>query len=251
LKCRLLGRGCSTLTNTSTPHAGAQTTSKQRVLNAQSASRYIPHKARTSPHDHPRSGHRRTSTPPADVALPHLNMTPRSPTHKHPKTATISRRLRNRADQHLALQPPELFRLTSARSYPAANLPEPRHTLLDTQRQDLQQDRVTWKFAYLTEDPRPSHTLYSARRVGHQPVYPDLEQTLAFSPHYSSHGSHPVPKSAEPQDVRDHQQRHLSVSGLPPSPLPSVSGSLDFEAPLTSAEPQQSRIPVVELQEMR
>jgi hypothetical protein len=172
-------------------------------------------------------------------------MTPRSPTHKHPKTATISRRLRNRAGQNLAIQPPELPRLTSVRSHPAANLSGPCDTPLDTPRQDSQQHRVTWEFGDLTEDPQPSHTLYSA------PVYADLEQTLGYSPHNSPHSSHSVPKSAELPSVRNYQQGHFSLSGLPPSPLPSVTGSLDFEAPLTSAEPQQSRIPIIELQEMR
>jgi hypothetical protein len=220
-----------------------------------SASRYILHKAGTSPLDHPESGHKRTSTPPGypttDVAFPQMNMTPRSPKHKHPKTAAISRRLRHRANQNLAIHPPELPQLSSVRPPCAANLPEPHHTPLDSQRQESQQDRVTWGFGDLAEDPQLSHNLYSARLVGHQPVYSDLEQTHDFSPHSSPHGSHSVPKSAAPQAVRDYQQSHFSISGLPPSPLPSVTGSLDFEAPLISSDPQQSHIPLVGLQEMR
>jgi hypothetical protein len=220
-----------------------------------SASHYILHKAGTSPLDHPNSGHKRTSTPlrfpVTDVALPRLNMTPRSPKHQHPKTATISRRHRYRADQNFSILPPEIPHLGNIRPHRAATLPEPRHDLLDPQRHDSQDHQAVWGIRDLTEDPQLSEALQPSSIGERQPVYPLLEQILGLSPHSSPHVSNSVPVSTEGEAVRGYQQPQYSESELPPSPLASVTDSLDLEPSLTSTNPRQSHIPIVDLQEMR
>jgi hypothetical protein len=220
-----------------------------------SASQHILHKAGTSPLDHPNSGNKRTSTPPrfpvTDVALPRLNMTSRSPEHQHTKTATISRRHRYRTDQNFSILPLEIPQLRNARPHRAATLPELRHALLDSQRQDLQEHQAARGTRDLTEDPQFSQILHSASVGERQPVYPLLEQILDFSPHSSPHGSYSVPVSTEREASREYQQPQYPASGLPPSPLASVTGSLDLETSLTSTNPQHLQISIVDLQEMR
>jgi hypothetical protein len=178
-------------------------------------------------------------------------MTPRSTKQQHPKTTTISRRLRYRADQLLSNQSSEIPQLRSVRPRRAATLPEPRHDPLDSQRQNLPQNLVAWETADFIEGPQSSRRISHSASVIEQSVDQLLAQTLDFSPHSSPQGSCSALVSTEPRTIRDYQQAQYPQPGLPPSPLPSVSSNFDFEAPLPSTDPQQSHHPFIDLQDMR
>jgi hypothetical protein len=176
-------------------------------------------------------------------------MTSRSP-RQHSQSTTISRRLRYRADQNLSVQPPEIRRLRNVRPRRAATLLEPRHDQLDPERQVPHQLLVNSSEDEFIIDPRPSSTLQLVNSGDlSQSVDQYLERNLEFSPHSSPEGFATL--RAVPQPVPDIPLPSNSVSGFPPSPLPSVSGSHDFEVPLSGTNFQQSHASFPNLQDMR
>ena len=178
-------------------------------------------------------------------------MTPRSPKQQHPKTTTISRRLRNRADQELSVQPPEIPQLRSVRPRRAATLPTPRHDPLVLQPPESHPPPLFWETKDAVGEVELSGTSHPAELCENQPVDLVLAQALNFGPYDSVRGSHSelVP-TTEPHSNQNYQPLQTSETELPPSPLPSVSGNLDFELPL-SADPQLSHNPFIDLQDMR
>src|SRR5690349_17030035 len=68
-------------------------------------------------------------------------MTPRSP-KQHPKTTTISRRLRNRADQNISAQPPEL---RSTRPRRASTQSAPRQNPVGYQTPESHPPSLAWQ----------------------------------------------------------------------------------------------------------
>lgn len=159
-------------------------------------------------------------------------MTPRSPKQHH-KTTTISRRLRSRAQQNLSVQPPESLQLRSVRPRRAATLPEPH---LDT----LQ----------LHHQFGPNRGLL-ARGSSNSLQTSQRQQEFVHSPNTSPQGSSPGPPIVELPTVHNFQVSPFSAFDYPPSPLPSVSGSLDFEVSLSSTNPQHPHNPLVDFQNMR
>jgi hypothetical protein len=176
-------------------------------------------------------------------------MTSRSP-RKHSHSTTISRRLRYRAEQNLSIQPPEIIRLRNVRPRRAATLLEPRHDQLNPGRQVPHQLLVDSSEDLFTIDSRPSSTsqLVNPGDLS-RPVDQCEERHLEFSPHSSPQDFATL--TALPQPVPDISLHSYSVSAFPPSPLLSVSESLDFEVPLPGTDFQQSHAPFPDLQDMR
>jgi len=173
-------------------------------------------------------------------------MTSRSPAKQHPKTSTISRRLRSRADRNTSNQLPELTQLRNVRPRRAATSPQPHPQSLDSKHRDplqpLQSDT-------LARHPRISGQAQGVDAGEHidpvnvlgQPVdlrsyTPPASSTILSTQTQSSPGLHrPIPYFPE----------------FLPSPLPFVSGSLDFESPSSTVDPRQPHSPYFELQDMR
>jgi len=175
-------------------------------------------------------------------------MTPRSPNQQHPKTTTISRRLRNRAVQNLSAQPPPIPRLRSVRPRRAATLPTSRHEPSHFQPLESHQPSTLWETEELAEDLQHSLTSNPARIVKHQPVD---ALTLDFGPYDSAQSSRiEVVSATEPHTAQEYGHHQASASETSPLPLPSVSGSNVFELPL-STDPQQPHNPFIDLQDMR
>ncbi|PSN62533.1 hypothetical protein BS50DRAFT_577438 [Corynespora cassiicola Philippines] len=179
-------------------------------------------------------------------------MTPRSPKQQpHPKSSTISRRLRNRADQSLSVQPAELPHLRGIRSHRAATLSSTnRHPSVNYPTEDTPTATTPWEsldsLDAFTRSSNTSHPQNPASGLL-------LSQPFHLPPYHSPQGSHSelVPISDPDPDIFKVQT--TSGSDLLPSPLPSLSGSQtagDFELRL-SAEPNPSHDPSFELQDMR
>lgn len=159
-------------------------------------------------------------------------MTPRSP-KQHPKTTTISRRLRSRAQQNLSVQPPEPLQLRSVRPRRAATLPEPH---LDT----------------LQLHPRFSPTRgLQASGASHALETSQQQQDILHSPHTSPQVSNSGPVTTAHSTISNFRISPLSAFEFPPSPLLSVSSSLDFEVSLSSTDHQQPQNPLIDYQDMR
>lgn len=75
-------------------------------------------------------------------------------------------------------------------------------------------------------------------------------QQVAQGHHNSPQGSSPGPTSTENPAVQNFQLSPFTAFEYPPSPLPSVSGSLDFEVSLPSTDPQRPHNPLVDFQDM-
>lgn len=173
-------------------------------------------------------------------------MTSRSPAKQHPKTTTISRRLRSRADQNISNQPPELTRLRNVRPRRAATSPQPHSQSLDSQRQDLLQ-------------PLQNNTL--ARNPGITGQAQGVDAGEHIDPvnvlgrpvdlrSYTSPASSTI-SSTQTQSSPDlHRPTPYSAEFLPSS-LPFVLGSLGFESSSSTVDPRQPHSPYFELQDMR
>jgi hypothetical protein len=169
-------------------------------------------------------------------------MTPRSPTKQpQPKTSTISRRLRNRADQHLSVQPPELPQLRGLRARRAATLPSNRSTSVafppqETHLHDWDHNLDSFPRSNTSHPADLAHSnllLQEALDIATYSSPRDISSTLA-----------PLP-SDEPQS---YQVQPSSPADLLPSPLPSLSGShtaTEFDYP---EPPHDSSL---DLQDMR
>lgn len=177
-------------------------------------------------------------------------MTPRSPV-QHPKSTTISRRLRNRADQHLSVQPPEIPQLRGLRSRRAATLPSTtRRTSVNYQTEETHTS--TWDPNLLDNFTR-SNTSHPTALVQNAEASLLLSQPLDLPPYHSPRGS---PSAVEPLSIVTEPEsfdvQPASESDLLPSPLPSLSGShtaTEFDLRL-SAEPEAPHDPSFELQDM-
>ncbi|KAH7378734.1 hypothetical protein BKA66DRAFT_420937 [Pyrenochaeta sp. MPI-SDFR-AT-0127] len=174
-------------------------------------------------------------------------MTPRSPNkHHQTKTTTISRRLRNRTDQNLSIQLPELPQSRALRSYRAAS---PRHNPADYQTPESQPLSLAWDAPDILKSIRRSATSIPPTIEETPSSNLLLAQTLDFPTYESPRGLQPeLVSSVGDRRPRNYQQSTPAL-GFLPSPLPSVSGSHDFELRL-SVEPEQSHDPFLELQDM-
>ncbi|OAG02669.1 uncharacterized protein CC84DRAFT_1188816 [Paraphaeosphaeria sporulosa] len=147
-------------------------------------------------------------------------MTPRSPTQQpQPKTTTISRRLRNRADQHLSVQPPELPQLRGLRSRRAATLPSNRRTSTSYPVQEAYLN--TWN-ANLDNILQRSTTSHPAD-LAHSNLL--LQEALDIATYQSPSDASTALVSIQPGEPESYQVQPSSPADLLPSPLPSLSGS--------------------------
>lgn len=169
-------------------------------------------------------------------------MTPRSPTQQpQPKTTTISRRLRNRADQQLSVQPPELPQLRGLRSRRAATLPSNRRTSTSYPVQEAYLN--TWN-ANLHNTLQRNNTSHPAD-LAHSNLL--LQEALDIAT-YSPRDASTALVSLQPSEPDDYQIRPNSSADLLPSPLPSLSGSHTATEFDYSESPHD---PSLELQDMR
>lgn len=180
-------------------------------------------------------------------------MTQRSTKPYQPKTTTISRRLRDRAEQNqnLSVQPPEIPLIRGARSRRAATLPTPRHNPIDYQTPGSHPPSLAWNTSHILEGIRPS---YSSQPTSSElRLFRDLvpSQTTHFPPHESPQGS-----ESEFVSTINHQSSHShhipasqTIEFLP-SPLPSTSSSHAFEFQ-SQAGFEQPNDSFIELQDMR
>jgi hypothetical protein len=178
-------------------------------------------------------------------------MTHRSPKPHEPKTTTISRRRRDRADQNLSVQPPEIPQIREARSHRAANLQTPRHNPTDYQTAGSHPLSLAWNTSHVLEDIPPNNTFHLSTSDQYRSHDPPLTQTTHFAHHDSFQDSNSgLAHSVSPQTLRtSHSQTTRSLAFLP-SPLTSVSGSHDLELQLP-ADLEQSDESFPELQDMR
>ena len=172
---------------------------------------------------------------------------------QQPKTATISRRLRNRADQDLSVQPPELPQLRGLRSRRAATLPTSGRISVNYQTEETH--TPVWDPSEILDPFTRSNTSHPTGLEEETPPAL-LSHSLDLPPFHSPQRSPPaelVPLQHQPDD---HHYDELPVSGsdLLPSPLPSLSGgnitTTDFQLRL-SPEPQHPQDSSLELQDMR
>ncbi|KAF2685786.1 hypothetical protein K458DRAFT_299494 [Lentithecium fluviatile CBS 122367] len=177
-------------------------------------------------------------------------MTPRSPKPHHPpppKTTTFSRRLRNRADQNLSIQPPELVQLRSLRTQRrAATLPSVRRTSVNYPTEETHTS--TWDPNLLDAYARSttSHPIGLVQNL-HSGL---LSQPLDLATFHTDRASPPTLASIS--TAQDYEALPSSDSDLLPSPLPSLSGShtaTEFDLRL-SVEPEHPHNPSLELQDM-
>lgn len=169
-------------------------------------------------------------------------MTPRSPTKQpQPKTTTISRRLRNRADQNLSVQPPELPQVRGLRARRAATLPSNRSTSASFHHQDTPLNN--WAQT-LDNFPR-SHTSHPTD-LEHSNLL--LQEALDIATYTSARDVSSALVSLPSEQTRGYQVQPRSPVDLLPSPLPSLSGShtaTEFDYP----EPHHDS--ALDLQDMR
>ncbi len=179
-------------------------------------------------------------------------MTPWSP-KQQPKTTTISRRLRNRADQSLSVQPPEIHTNTN-RPRRVSTLPAaPHQNPVDYQTPEPHPPSIAWQTPDTLEHIQPASTSTLANTEEGQTRDLLPAPTVNYSAYASPQSSQPDLASTREPHTRPRTYQFQSTPGLGflPSPLPSASDSHEFELRL-SADPEQSTTnPFLELQDMR
>lgn len=175
-------------------------------------------------------------------------MTFRSSKHTPPKSTTTARKQRNRTDQNLSIQPPELPQLKDLRPHRANTLPgvQPIHRSDDTH-------TPTWGPEGSTAVTR-SNTSHPGGFVQDAHSGALIAQSLA-NPHYLSfRDSHSiVPPASSGSSSSEYPVRATPESELLQSPLPSLSGShtaTEFDLRI-SAEPEPPHDPFFKPQDMR
>lgn len=182
-------------------------------------------------------------------------MTPRSP-KPTPKTTTISRRLRSRADQDISVQPPELpqVRTLQARRAAAHSSSTRRISVNYPHHQPEEAQLSVWDPSEILDTFTRSNTSHPTALEETTPPDLLLSQPLELTPYHSPRHS---PSAFAPQSI-EQEANHYEVpptsgSDLLPSPLPSLAGSHtagDYDFRL-STEPDHHQQDSVDLQDMR
>jgi hypothetical protein len=178
-------------------------------------------------------------------------MTPRSPHRQHHKSTTISQRLRNRADQHLPIQPSEIPRLKSVRPGRAPTPPEPHHEPLHTRSQTSPQSFREWNIADRAPESHISGVSDPVQVGAHHQSVDILAQRLETSPLDSLQDAVPNLVSTGSPTSTHFQQLQYSAPGLSTTLPTSVPDTLHFEVPLATTDPRQLHNPYIDLQDMR
>ncbi|KAF2277559.1 uncharacterized protein EI97DRAFT_457560 [Westerdykella ornata] len=179
-------------------------------------------------------------------------MTLWSPKHSS-RSTTISRRLRNRADQNLSVQPPELPRFKAPRPHRAATALTPRQASVDYQTE--QAHPSVWDPSVAPETfPRsnisnPSGLEQNAPSQLLLPQSLHLDFTPYQSPHQSSTDLVSLPTQNDSQNLEAQPTSH---SPLIPTTLPSLpSDQADLRYGLgLSADSEQEQNQSLNLQDM-
>lgn len=175
-------------------------------------------------------------------------MTIRSPNPNQTlKSSTCSRRLRNRADQGLCIQPPQLPHSRPQRSHRASLLSSTRPISVSYPSENPQ---TVWDPSSDVDSFTRSNISAPSGFIHNQPseLLPGLTNTLTFPPQQQSPNR--ISQSTS-QLIPGHYA--TAESDLLPSPLPSLSGSysaVDFDLDLSPEPENHPHIPT-ELQEMR
>jgi hypothetical protein len=178
-------------------------------------------------------------------------MTHRSLKPHQPKTTTISRRLRDRADQNLSVQPPEIPQIRGARSHRAADLPTPRHNSIDYQTPGSHPLSLAWNTSHVLEDIPPNSTCRPLTSDHNRSHNLSFARTLDFPHHESLRGSNSeLASGTSLQGTRNSHGQPTQAPTFVSSPLSSVSGSNDIELQL-SADLEQPDESFLDLQDMR
>jgi hypothetical protein len=166
-----------------------------------------------------------------------------------PKTTTISRRLRDRADQNLSVQPPEIPQIRGAHSCRAASLPTPRHNPIDYQT-ELRPPSLAWNTSHILDDTSQTHPP--------QPTFSDQDHfqdlTSAQTTDLSLHGprQHSEPRVVPAARNQPARINHIQTTQSQQTPSPSLSTASNHSLKLQSlAEFEQPHEPFLELQDMR
>jgi hypothetical protein len=178
-------------------------------------------------------------------------MTHRSPNPHQPKTTTISRRLRDRADQNLSVQPPEIPQIREARSHRAADVQTPRHNPIDYQTPGSHPLSLAWNTSHVLEDIPPNSTFHLLPSDQDSSLGPPFAQTSYSTHHESLQDSSSRPAhSVSPQTLRTPHSQPSRAPTFSPSPLTSVSGShgSELQVPVDVGQSDDS---FLELQDMR
>ncbi|KAG9192220.1 hypothetical protein G6011_10954 [Alternaria panax] len=177
-------------------------------------------------------------------------MTHRSSKPYQLKTTTISRRLRDRADQNLSVQPPEIPQIRGARSHRAADLSTPRHNPIDYQTRRLHPLPLVWNTSQVLEDIPPNSTFRPLTSDHNRSYDPTFAQILEFPHHETVQDSNSeLASSARLQPTRTSHSQPTRPPTLFSSPLSPVSGNNDPELQL-SADLEQPSESFLELQDM-
>lgn len=180
-------------------------------------------------------------------------MTPRSP-KPTPKTTTISRRLRSRADQDLAIQPPELNQARTFRARRAATFSSIRRTSVHYHPPQTDEAPLPiWDTSEILEQFPRSNTSHPSALEEATPSDLLLPQPLGLTPYHSpQHSPSALARLPGNQGPDSYGLPSVSSSEFLPSPLPSLAGSLpagDYEFGIHTESDHHN--PSVELQDMR
>jgi hypothetical protein len=178
-------------------------------------------------------------------------MTHRSLKPHQPKTTTILRRLRERADQNLSVQPPVIPQIRSVRSRRAATLPTPRPISIDYHTPGSHSPSLAWNTSNVFEDIPRSNTFHPTDIEQDRLHDPLRAQNLVLQPHASPRAStSELSTFTSHRPSRTHQAQPIPRLGVLPSPLLSASGSVDLELQL-STDPEVPHETFLDLQDMR
>jgi hypothetical protein len=167
---------------------------------------------------------------------------------QHLKTTTISRRLRNRADQELSAQPAEISQLRNVHPRRTTTQPALDYDPASYQSPESHQPPLEWEAGTVAR--HTSHSLFTL--IGAETSTNVLEtQHPYLRPDYTTQNS-PGERNTvdEPHAPPYHSPDLVSASGLGHSQPPSVSDSHNFELPLAEVH-EQPLTPYIELQDMR
>lgn len=167
---------------------------------------------------------------------------------QHPKTTTISRRLRNRADQNLTVQPAEISQLRNVPPRRVAAQPTLDYDPSTYQNPQSQHTPLDWEAGTLARSR--SHSLLT--RTGAE-TSTDVSETqhLHSRPDYAIQNSPgELITGRESLASRAYSPVPASASGFGSSSLPLVSDSHNFDLPFATAH-EAPLSPYIELQDMR
>jgi hypothetical protein len=166
---------------------------------------------------------------------------------QHPKTTTISRRLRNRVNQDLSAQPAEISQLRNV--HPRRTTAQPALDYDPTSYQSPESHRTSLDWEAATVAQHSTHSLFT--HIGAETSTDVLEtQDPLLRPDYIQNSQGGRNTVDEPRAPPYHSPNSASPSRPDPSQPRSVSDSHNFELSFAEVH-EQPLTPYIELQDMR